>query len=90
LGYKALTLPTRLAIVADVNGGRLRVAEIRVRASRMRFTDWGGRNEQSITILLKMVTTAPFVDQITTIGDLGLHSLAWRIERARPMMTAPF
>jgi hypothetical protein len=84
LGYKALALPTRLAIISDINGGRLRVAEIRVRPSRMRFPDWGECNEPSITIVLRMVTTAPFVDQITTIGDLGLHSLARRIERARP------
>jgi hypothetical protein len=84
LSYRALGLPTRLAIVADVDGARLRVAEVRVRSGRMRFPDWSDRVEPSITIVLRMVTTAPFVDRITTIGDLGLHSLARRIERARP------
>ena len=42
-GYRAL--PTRLAIVADVNGGRLKVGGIRMRPSRLRFSDWGEGNE---------------------------------------------
>jgi hypothetical protein len=83
LSYEALALPTRLAIVGDVSS-RLRLAEIRVRPSRMTFADWGGGNEPSIAVVLRMVTTAPFADEITTIGDLGLHSLARRIERGRP------
>jgi hypothetical protein len=33
---------------------------------------------------MRMVATAAFVDRTKTIGDLGLHSLARRIERARP------
>jgi hypothetical protein len=82
LGYQALALPTRLAVAADIRDARLRVAEIRLTPSRMRFPDWGERNGPSITIALRMVTTAPFVDQITTIGDLGLRSLARRIDAA--------
>jgi hypothetical protein len=41
LAYQATQLPTRLAIVFDVMGGRLKVGELRLRSSRMRFPTWG-------------------------------------------------
>jgi hypothetical protein len=84
LGYQAQKLPTRLAIVADVKNGRLKVGELRLRASRMRFPDWGQGNEPSIAILLKMVTSNPFHAEESILADCGLHALARRIERGRP------
>jgi hypothetical protein len=60
------------------------VAEIRLTPSRMRFPDWGERNEPSITIVLRMVTTSPFHVEDMILADIGLHALSRRIERARP------
>jgi hypothetical protein len=84
LAYEPLVLPTRLATVADVKGGRLRMAEIRVRASRMRFPDWSETNEPSITVVLRMVTTGPFLTEEKILADAGLHALGRRLERGRP------
>jgi hypothetical protein len=83
LAYRALPLPTRLAIIAGVrDDGGLRVGEIRVKASRMAFADRAA--ELAVAVTMRMITTAPFQDSTQLISDVGLHALARRFERARP------
>jgi hypothetical protein len=47
----------------------------------MTVADWGERNEPSITVVLRMVMTAPFHAEDTMLADCGLHALARRIDR---------
>lgn len=83
--YRALQHACRLRVVVGVENRRLRLADLRVRASRMQFPGWGDdAGEPAISITLRTLVTRPYREEATLLADIGLHGLARRFERGWP------
>lgn len=72
--------PGRLALFAEFDGDKLRVAEQRVSTAKMRFADF---EEAALSIGLHLVVMQPphFREERAIIADIGMHALARRYQR---------
>jgi hypothetical protein len=74
----------RLGLIADFADGALKIAELRARRVRMRFTARNdGEAELALAVELKLVRMQPpaFREETKPLVDAGLHTLARRFER---------
>jgi hypothetical protein len=78
--WRARPDPGRLALLAEFDGDRLHVAELRAAPAKMRID---GFEELAITIGFHVVTMLPpqFREERAIIADVGQHALGRRFQR---------
>jgi hypothetical protein len=82
--WRAMPAFGRLGLIANFVDGELKIAELRARPVRMRFTAWNdGEAELALAIAVTLVRVQPpaFREETKLLVDAGLHALARRFER---------
>jgi len=80
--WRVLPDPGRLFLLAEAEGGRLRITEIRAAPSRLMMGGWDA-GEPALSLMLRDVRIVPpdFRETAALLAIVGLHALARRYER---------
>lgn len=80
--WRALPAFGRLFLLSELNNGKLTLAEVRARASRMSLPGWDVK-EPALSISLRAIDIAPasFSERAAMLAVIGLHALARRYQR---------